>query len=192
MPQFDLESYATVAERIMQFYEDFPDGTIRTFMVVHNGPEVVFEARIYRSPKEAELGIYTSGWARELEGKTPVNRTSHLENAESSAVGRALANAGYSTSKHHPSREEMIQAAATEDTHGEDIAWLHANASAIPKGAPVVIDGTHHDLRKLIVARWADIKEQPLLARQLATAGQRAIEEVREVAASLNGDPYHA
>jgi hypothetical protein len=69
MATFELENYATVQERIAQFYQDFPDGSIRTFMVVHDGPEVIFEARVYRTPEEAAMGVYTSGWAREIEGR---------------------------------------------------------------------------------------------------------------------------
>ena len=73
MATFDLDSYATVQERISQFYQEFPDGSIRTFMVKSDGPEVIFEARAYRTPEEAAMGVYTSGWAREIEGKNPVN-----------------------------------------------------------------------------------------------------------------------
>jgi hypothetical protein len=50
-----------------------------------------------------------TGYAEEVRGAGNVNRTSHVENCETSAVGRALANAGYAGSdvNKRPSREEM-------------------------------------------------------------------------------------
>lgn len=72
------------------FYRDHPDGSIRTYMVRRDGQEVVFEARIYRTPEEASMGIYTSGWAC-----STASEGSALEGCESGAVTRALANLGY-------------------------------------------------------------------------------------------------
>lgn len=84
---------ADVQERVAEFYRDHPDGSIRTFAVKLEDEEVVFEARVYRTPEEASLGIYTSGWAREPQGGPSGRR--HLESCESGAVARALANLGY-------------------------------------------------------------------------------------------------
>jgi len=109
---FDLEGYAPVQERIGEFYRDFPNGSIQTRLVRDDGPEVVFEARVFRTPDEVREGVYTSGWAREVEGKNPVNRTSHLENCESSAIGRALANLGYSKDATRPSRRTAIRSSS--------------------------------------------------------------------------------
>jgi hypothetical protein len=147
MATFDLESYATVQERIAQFYQDFPDGSIRTFMVVRDGPEVVFEARIYRTPEEAAMGVYTSGWAREIEGKTPVNRTSHLENAESSAVGRALANLGYATDARRPSRSEMIKVARVREEHEQLLQYIRAAGPRVSPETVIELGGKTRNLR---------------------------------------------
>ncbi len=64
MANLDLKAHAAVQERVGHFYQDFPDGSIRTFLVRSDGPEVIFEARVYRSPESAAMGVYTSGWAR--------------------------------------------------------------------------------------------------------------------------------
>ena len=79
-------------DRVARFLRDFPDGSIRTFMVKLDGPEVVFEARVYRTPEEASMGIYTSGWAR---GTGAEMAGGVLEECESGAVARALAHLGY-------------------------------------------------------------------------------------------------
>lgn len=82
MAQFDLQSYRTVDERIAEFYAMCPEGSIRTFLSSKEGPEVIFEARVYRNNEEAIAGIYSSGWSHEVEGRSPVNKTSFVENAE--------------------------------------------------------------------------------------------------------------
>jgi hypothetical protein len=63
---------------------------------------------------KAELWLGTTlvstGWAEEIVGNSPVNKTSALENCETSAVGRALANFGFqgkNPSATRPSRNEM-------------------------------------------------------------------------------------
>jgi hypothetical protein len=172
--QFDLESYATVQERIAQFYQEFPDGSIRTFMVKNDGPEVVFEARIYRTPEEAAMGVYTSGWAREVEGKSPVNRTSHLENCESSAVGRGLANLGYATDARRPSRSEMIKVARVKDEHETMLQYVRTAGSQVQDGATIEIGGKVHPLKDFVRENWPVIKEQFRVARAVVDAIESA------------------
>lgn len=90
MPEVGHEARAATCGRVAQFYRDHPDGSIRTFLVKHDGGEVVFEARVYRTPEEASLGIYTSGWAHAAD-----EGDRSLERCESGAVARALAHLGY-------------------------------------------------------------------------------------------------
>ena len=170
MATFDLESYATVQERISQFYQDFPDGSIRTFMVVRDGPEVVFEARAYRNPEEAAMGVYTSGWAREIEGKTPVNKTSHLENAESSAVGRALSNLGYATDSRRPSRSEMIKVARVREEHEAMLDFIRNVGPKVGDEATLEVGGQTANLKDYVRKNWSTIKEQFRVARAVVDA----------------------
>jgi hypothetical protein len=174
MANFDLDSYATVQERVAQFYQDFPDGSIRTFMVRSDGPEVIFEARVYRTQEEAAMGVYTSGWAREVEGKTPVNRTSHLENCESSAVGRALANLGYATDAKRPSRSEMLKVARTREDHEALLEYIKAVGPRIPEEAEILIGGKVRNLKGYVRENWTTIKEQFRVARQVVDAVERS------------------
>lgn len=176
MATFDLESYNTVQERVAQFYQDFPDGSIRTYLVVRDGPEVVFEARIYRNPEEAAMGVYTSGFAREIEGKSPVNKTSHLENCESSAIGRALANLGYATDARRPSRSEMIKVARMKDEHEEMVNFIRTVGPKVGDAAVIVLSGTEHNLREFVRKNWSAIKEQFIIARAVVEAIEKATE----------------
>lgn len=105
---FNPDEYALVAERIALFYERYPDGRIipRLHSVTKNA--VIFEARVYREQSETEPAAV--GWAREFEGDGDINEVACLENTETSAIGRALANLGFAASKKRPSYEEMMKA----------------------------------------------------------------------------------
>ena len=106
---FNPEEYATVAERIDLFYARFPQGRINTELVTRLDGEVTFKALVYRDTTD-KLPAST-GWASEREGDGDINAVACLENTETSAVGRALANLGFMASTKRPSREEMEKAA---------------------------------------------------------------------------------
>ena len=106
---FDLPQYAPVAERIALFYDRFPDGRIVTHLVSRRGGEITFKARVYRSLADPKASA--TGWASEKIGDGEVNAVACLENTETSAIGRALANLGFTASRNRPSLEEMAKAA---------------------------------------------------------------------------------
>jgi hypothetical protein len=104
----DLSDYALVADRITLFYERYPDGRIVTELHSRADREITFRALVYRSA--ADVLPAATGWASEREGDGEINRVACLENTETSAVGRALANLGFTASSRRPSREEMEKA----------------------------------------------------------------------------------
>ena len=106
---FNPDQYATVAERIELFYSRFPEGRINTELVGREDGEITFKALVYRTATDSLAAA--TGWASEREGSTDVNSVACLENTETSAVGRALANLGFTASTKRPSREEMEKAA---------------------------------------------------------------------------------
>jgi hypothetical protein len=170
MAQFNLEDYAPVDERIASFYKDFPDGSIRTRMARLDGPEVFFEARVFRSPADVAGNVYTSGWAREVEGKSPVNKTSHIENAETSSIGRALANLGYTTNAHRASRSEMLKVHRVNKEHAEMLDWIRGIGAAVLEDQQITVAGATHNAKTYIRESWPAIKEQFRVARGVVDA----------------------
>ena len=109
MANWSLSDYETVDERIQRFYRDNAGGRIETQLLDHDGEHGktrwIVRAEVYKADSESPSGV---GHAFEIDGTGMANKTSALENAETSAVGRALAQAGYSGSR-RTTREEMAK-----------------------------------------------------------------------------------
>jgi hypothetical protein len=94
------DEYSPVRERVDAFRSAYPSGRIVTEMVRRTRARVTFRALVYRSVQEQEPAA--TGWASEREGDGEINQSSCLENAETSAVGRALANLGFHGTRARP------------------------------------------------------------------------------------------
>lgn len=110
MAQFNAENYIDVQERITRFWTENPEGAIRTNLMSppDDFTQCRFTAAVYKQAAQTEPDA--TGWAFELAapGTKGPNATSHEENCETSAIGRALANMGYATTREdRPSRQEM-------------------------------------------------------------------------------------
>ena len=112
MPKYEVVSgggeYAPVADRITLFYARYPTGRILTRLVSRTEHEITVQAYVYRSVEEIRPSA--TGLASERIGDGDVNTVACLENTETSAIGRALANLGLTASHNRPSREEMDKA----------------------------------------------------------------------------------
>jgi len=109
---FNLEDYETVEDRLKVYWKEHPDGRISTTLIEHTLQRFIVQAAIYRTEVDAQP--WTTGYAEETVSTRGVNSTSALENCETSAIGRALANAGYASKGKRPSREEMAKVKAAE------------------------------------------------------------------------------
>lgn len=121
------DDYVDVAERIREFKERFPEGSLQSVRapeLVTAGEKtfVVYAAAAYRTPDDPRPGI---GWAWEpVPGPTPFTRDSELMNAETSAWGRAIVALGFETKK-IASAEEVRNRAVTGSesvSHGQNAA----------------------------------------------------------------------
>jgi hypothetical protein len=132
---FNLDDYEPVAARHSRWLAQHPNGRTITHMVSTPGSDIC----VIRAELWLEDVCIATGYAEEVRGAGNVNRTSHVENCETSAVGRALANAGMAGSdvNKRPSREEMSKAAGR--------GYLPRSSTAFPDRKTVHVPPSHPD-----------------------------------------------
>ena len=100
------KEYAEVNQRIKAFRMVYPQGSIQTKMISNNDGVCIFESHVY-----TDDGILLgTGTAYEKEDSSFINKTSYIENCETSAVGRALGMAGFGIDVSVASAEEVQNA----------------------------------------------------------------------------------
>ena len=104
---FNLDDYQPVEERLALFIKDYEDFRVETELVSFQNDRYIVKAWLYRTYLDSTP--FASGLAEETISSRGVNATSALENCETSAIGRALANAGYASKGKRPSKEEMVK-----------------------------------------------------------------------------------
>ena len=148
MARFNLEDYETVEDRLKRFWAKFPDGAIQTDMLNNEGDrerkQWIVQAWVYRH--RDDIRAIGTGLAFEVDGGMGANQTSALENAETSAIGRALANCGFSGNK-RASREEISKA------NRGNVTELKPNWEAIVNPA---IDPTKASTTDELNEMWAE------------------------------------
>jgi hypothetical protein len=128
---FDLSQYETVDERLHKFKELYPNSRVFTELVSFTNDQYIVKAYIYKDTDD--LNPLATGYAEERVGSSPVNRNSALENCETSALGRALANAAISAKGNRPSATEMGKAERQEGTVSKHIGGQPFSTEASEK-----------------------------------------------------------
>ena len=139
---FNLADYETVESRLEKWWKDYPDGRVGTKIEQATDTRYIVSAELYKT--EADAKPCATGLASESISDRGVNSTSALENCETSAIGRALANAGYAAKGKRASREEMTKVVQSETwsvdrtdplpISNED--WVKAATVTPPKAPP--------------------------------------------------------
>ena len=131
----DMAGYVEVAERIREFRESHPEGSLQQvaldFREVAGSWWVIYTAAAYRSPDDSRPGHGTA-W-EQVPGTTPYTRGSEVQNAETSAWGRAIVAAlGADTRRGIASAEEVRAGRARERTDGPaDAGWVARFQAAV-------------------------------------------------------------
>lgn len=124
------KAYAEVNQRIKAFRMIFPTGQIITELISMENGICIFKAEV----RDSEGNILGTGTAYEKEGSSFINKTSYIENCETSAVGRALGMAGFGIDVSVASYEEVANAIQQQESDIKiDKIKLDALKSAIKK-----------------------------------------------------------
>lgn len=121
----ELGDYVEVNQRIKAFRMLYPTGTIKTEMLSNENDVCVFKASIViplldDEGKLVDTYLLATGHAYEKEGSTFINKTSYIENCETSAVGRALAMCGIGIDTSIASAEEVTNAINNQEVTEDD------------------------------------------------------------------------
>lgn len=141
---FNLQDYETVEERLAKFWKEYPDGRIETELIEATPNRFIVMAKVFRT--EADARYWTSGLAFEHITERGVNATSALENCETSAIGRALANAGFATRGKRASKEEMAKVLRLKEERIIKVEKPSDPWTIEPKPMPVNLDEALTDL----------------------------------------------
>ena len=110
------KSYSEVNQRIKAFRMIYPQGTIQTEMISNDNGVCIFQAEVFDDTGR----LLSTGTAYEKEDSSFINKTSYIENCETSAVGRALGMAGFGIDVSVASAEEVANAIQNQEPTEED------------------------------------------------------------------------
>ena len=128
------KDYSEVNQRIKAFRMVYPTGTLNTEMVSNENGICVFRAYVYDGDR-----LLATGTAYEKENSTFINKTSYIENCETSALGRALGIAGFGIDTSVASAEEVQNAINNQDDKLELLTEFNE-----------LVDETNQDLNKIL------------------------------------------
>jgi hypothetical protein len=169
---FNLDNYEPVAPRLARWLEHVAESgglpRVITDMVHRGDGWCVFKACLYINED-----LVSTGWAEEHQTDRGVNAASHVENCETSAVGRALANIGMAGSDptKRPSREEMQKVARHPSQQKSELG----SAAAKPSG--IATEGQRTLIRTMASERGLEIDVLPDLK---FTEAQEIITELKK------------
>lgn len=114
------KQYAEVNQRIKAFRQVYPTGTIVTDMLSNEGGVCVFRATCGYTDESGSYVVLGTGTAYEKENSSFINKTSYIENCETSAVGRALGMCGFGIDTSIASAEEVANAIKNQNKENEE------------------------------------------------------------------------
>ncbi len=107
-----IGDYVEVNQRVLAFRKLYPEGLIRTTMISNEDGMCIFKAEVFNQ----DCQLLATGTAYEKQDSTFINKTSYIENCETSAVGRALGFLGIGIDTSIASKEEVINAVVNQES----------------------------------------------------------------------------
>lgn len=150
------KEYKTVAKRVQEFRASYPTWSIMTDVVKIDDEQVLMKAQIINP----ESKIIATGHGHELRAASQINRTSYVENAETSAIGRALACLGLGGTE-FASADEVANAIHQQKT-------VHAPTQSITPTAGAL--DNFNAAEKEMIAQFAEDVTDLVKSGDVATA----------------------
>ena len=135
---WNLNDYETVEIRLEKWHSKYPDSRIRTKLLESNDNRFVVFCELFKNATDSEP--CATGLAFEVITDRGVNSTSALENCETSAIGRALANAGFAAKGKRASREEMAKVVAQSPISPPKVEQKQESWSVTPTADPMQLE----------------------------------------------------
>ena len=186
--KYNPADYEPVEERIKRFYADHDNGRIVTFLrsEPNNMDYAVFEAQVFVGEE-----LKATGWAQERRDPEmhiskdnkeyeSVNFAAWLENAETSAIGRALANFNYQGNK-RPSQEEMKKVERSENARP-------ANLTCPSCGKPKIIKSKYGEGWYCLECKTKFGKDEPRITIQFMPTETETDEETDRTLAEIDNE----
>lgn len=129
------KEYVVVPQRVKAFRKLYPDGFIMTDILSHENGVVVMQAKAGYYDEEGNAFVLGTGLAFEKADSSYINKTSYIENCETSAIGRALGFLGLGIDAAICSAEELINAVSNQDKP----ARKPEKAAEVKKDAPAEV-----------------------------------------------------
>ena len=153
---WNLNDYETVESRLSRFIEQYPNFRIETELLENSHTRFVVIAKIWK--EASDPNPWATGLAYETISERGVNSTSALENCETSAIGRALANAGFAAKGKRASREEMAKVVAQSPVSPPKVEQKQDSWSVTPTAEPMQLEVTIDQVAQSLNAKV--IKEE--------------------------------
>lgn len=165
---FDLSNYEPVEKRIDRFYATFNNGRIVTELVAHSDQMFIVKAFAYRDAADEQPA--STGFAEERVGSNPVNRQSALENCETSAIGRCLANLNFAPKGARPSLEEMTKTDRVPDAPApnQEYSWSGVKITNGPAARSDASEKQVGYIKKLVRELAEELQVDNKLAMEMA------------------------
>jgi hypothetical protein len=179
MSGFDMRDYVPVNERISAFYEQHPDGSLQSEIVELTTDRVTVKAYAYRSDADPRPGIGHSSLA--IPGSTSFTKGSEIENAETSAWGRAIAALGFEVKRGLATAEEVRNKQPDRDERADPARRGSRRPATTP--GPVQRTPEEQQLLNELLATGATISQMELMADALGIpkGGHATADQLREM-----------
>ena len=144
------KDYVMVKDRIIFFNENYPNGCIITESKATTD-SFIFKAKVI--PDAENINRYFTGHAEEIIGSSQINKTSALENCETSAIGRALGCMGIGVEDSFASANEVQNA-----IHQQQNSFYVKTDNHLEKFAKLLQDSYFDGKREEVKEQWKDVK----------------------------------